>query len=311
MPGTLCRLAVLSLAAALCVAPGTAGAADAPGPVSVRLNFQPPKDWTETKRTTERPGLWRDWLFRDGTVVHSIVMSVTREDRPAAAYGEAAAASLKSAAGVSEVTSGPSTTCGDVPAYAYAYRSDRTPGHPLMIRHLLVDVAGLVGDVSYAHPPDVADRTDALDAMSTFCDQQIYAIRPPAGWKSLGMFSPGNAGIGMFTSPDANSTLIGLAVAMPARTGALFLTSNQSKKGSTLISEGDETCGAQRIHRTHWRNASDKGVKLDEMVAAYHHGVSYLYTYTRPESSPADPEALRALTSFCDAGAALATPAPS
>jgi hypothetical protein len=92
--------------------------------------------------------------------------------------------------------------------------------------------------------------------------------------------------------------------------GALFLTANQSKKGGTLLSEGDETCGAVRIHRTHWRNTSDKGVQLDETVAAYHHGVSYLYSYTRPESAPADPEAQRALTSFCDAGAALATPAP-
>jgi hypothetical protein len=291
--------------------PLAARAADSdPGASGVALNFQPPKGWTETHRTTDRPGLWRDWLVRDGAVVHSLVMSVTREDRSAIPYGERAAAAMKSLSGTSQLTSGPATTCGDVPAYTYAYRSDRTAGHPLIIRHLIVDIGPMVGDLSYARPPDAADRTDALDAMSTFCDRQIYAMRPPAAWKSMGMSSPGNPGVGAFTSPSGDATLIALAVALPVSIGTALMAPNQSKKDMTRLSEADDTCGAQRIHRARWRSTSDKGAQLVETVTGYHHGASYLYTYTRPENAPADPEAERALTSFCDAGAALATPAP-
>jgi hypothetical protein len=294
------------------IAPPLAVRAADPDPAasSVTLNFQPPKGWTETHRTTGRPGLWRDWLVQDGDVLHSLVVSVTREDRTAIPYGENAVATIKSIAGISQVTSAPATVCGDVPAYTYTYRSDRTAGHPLIIRHLLVDIGPMVGDVSYARPPEAADRTDALDAMSTFCDQKVYAMRAPAGWKSMGMSSPGNPGIGAFTSPSGDGTMIGLAVAMPVRAAAALQGPTQLKNGATLISDADETCGSIHVRHARWRGDGGKGPQVVETVAGYRHGTSYMYTYTRPESTPADPEAERALTSFCDAGAALATPAP-
>ena len=301
------RVAAVLLAAFAAMLPPLAGAQSG----NLRLNFSPPKDWTDSTRPNDRPGVWKDWVVRDGGAVHSIVLSVTRESRPAAEYGPANVEAMKSIPGVTLLESGPATTCGDVPAFTYTYRSDRTPGHPMIIRHVLVDVGSLLGDVSYAHPPDVADRSDAVDALSTFCDQQIYAIHAPAGWKSIGMSSPGNPGVGGFTSPSGDATVIGIAVAVPARIGAMFLTPNQTKDGMTLLSEGDETCGAQRVHRTRWRQSAEKGPQLVEMVAGYHHGASYLYSYTHPESAPADTEAQRALTSFCDTGATLATPAPA
>ena len=73
---------------------------------------------------------------------------------------------------------GPSTTCGNVPAYTYTYRSDRTPNHPMIIRHVLVDIGPLLGDASYARPPDEPDRADALEALSTLCDAGAVSATP-------------------------------------------------------------------------------------------------------------------------------------
>jgi hypothetical protein len=312
MPRPFHCLAAVSAAACLLTAPPAARAAEpAPAADAVPLTFQAPKGWTEVTRSSDRPGLWRDWTFHEGGIVHSIVLSVTRQDRLAAPSAEATAAALRSVAGVSQVTSGPVTTCGDVPAHAYAYRSDRTPDHPLIIQHLLVDVGSFVGDVSYAHPPGVADRADALDALTTLCDQQIYALRAPATWKSVGMYSPGNPGVGMFSSPAGDETLMGIAVAMPARLGAMKPASKPSGNASAVPAEADETCGTSIVHRARWRTVSEKGTYLVEAVTGYRHGARYLYTYTRGASLPADPEAERALTSFCESGATLATPAPS
>ncbi len=292
------RIAALALAAFAAALPSVAGAQAAP-PGNLRLNFAPPKGWTDSTRPNDRPGIWKDWVLRDGGTTHSIVLSVTRENAPAAVYGAASVNFMKGVPGVTLLESGAATACGDVPAYTYVYRSDRTPGHPMIIRHLLVDVGSLLGDVSYARPPDAADRADARDAMSTLCEQQIYTPRAPAGWKSGGMYSPDNPGIGAFTSPAGDATLIALAVAMPVRLAQAMLGPTSLKSGATLIADAEETCGTTRVRHARWRATSDKGAQLVETVAGYRHGTSYMYTYTRPESTPVDPEAERTLTSFC------------
>ncbi len=156
-------------------------ATDAPPAVNgVTLNFVVPKGWSVVTRPTERPGYWKDWTIRDGGAVHSLVLSVTRETRRALTYGEAAIVAYKSLPNVKMLDYGPTTTCGDVPAFGYTYRSDRTPGHPLIIRHVLVDIGPGLGDVSYAHAPGVPDRPDALATLNSLCEKRIDATPVPA-----------------------------------------------------------------------------------------------------------------------------------
>jgi len=304
------RFAAVMLAAFVAALASEASAQPAPSG-NLRLNFAPPKDWTDSTRPSDRPGVWKDWFVRDGGMVHSIVLSVTRESRRAAEYGAASVAFMKSTAGVTLLESGPATSCGDVPAFTYTYRSDRTPGHPMIIRHVLVDVGTLLGDVSYARPPDAADRADARDAISTLCEQQIYAPRAPAGWRAGGISAAGRIGIDAFTAPAGDATVIALAVPAPISMQTKMLAPAVLASGATLVADGEETCGATRVRRTRYRTGSDADAKLTETLSGYRHGVGYVYTYSRPESTPLDPEAERALTSFCDAGATLATPAPS
>jgi hypothetical protein len=302
------RFAAVVLAALIAAFPSAGSAQSAPGG-NVSLNFAPPKDWTDSSRLSDRPGYWKDWAMRDGGAVHSIVLSVTRENLRGVAYGTASVEQMKNTAGVTLLESGPATTCGDVPAFTYTYRSDRTPGHPMIIRHVIVDIGPLLGDVSYAHPPDVADRSDALDALSTMCERQIYAPRAPAGWKSGGIRAAGQFGVDAFTAPAGDATLIALAVPAPISMQAVLMAPKVLRADETLVGGGEETCGATRVRRTRYRTGSGSSAKLTETLSGYRHGVSYLYSYARPESTPPDPEAERALTSFCDAGATLATPA--
>ncbi len=308
MPDRLRALISLSAAVALLAVPLVARADDpAPGASASRLslNFQVPKGWADTTRPTDRAGYWREWAIRDGNAVHSLVMSVTRESSRAAAYGAAAAAQLASMPGSSQMTSGATTTCGDVPAFQYTYRTDRTPDHPLIIRHVLVDIGTLVGDLSYARPPDAADRQDALDAISTFCERHIYRAEAPAGWKAL-MMSVGEAGLGMFSSPSGDSTVMAMGVPMPVRAAEAMAGATMVKNGATLISDADEVCGSIHVRHARWRSVNAKGPQVFESVGGYHLGVRYVYTYERPESAPPDPGAEHVLTSFCD----QAAPAP-
>jgi hypothetical protein len=151
MPGRFRMPAVLVLAAAFAALPLASSADDpAPAPGSVRLKFAAPKGWTDDTRPTGRAGVWRSWVVRDAGVVESIVLSVTHESRTAGPYVEATIAYLKTAANVTVMDFGPATTCGNVPAFTYTYRSDRTP-------------------------PDEPDRADAL---STLCDAEAMTATP-------------------------------------------------------------------------------------------------------------------------------------
>jgi hypothetical protein len=316
MPRRKRTVAFLALAAAVVALPARSFADEPtvtrPASGSLALNFAAPKGWTDETRPSNRPGLWRDWAFRDGGgVVHSIVLSLTRESQPAAAYGPAAVAYFKTAANVSLIDSGPTTTCGDVPAFRYSYRSERTPGHPLVIVHVLVDIAGLLGDVSYAHPPDVADRADALDALSTMCDEKIYAMRAPAGWQRAGLVAKNSPGVDTFMAPGKRSALVALAVSAPVSNGAQQLAPTTVRPPATLVSDVEEPCGTLRVRHSVIRTDGKNGADIIETVSGYRHGASYVYAYTHPEAERADPEAQRALTSFCDPNATLATPVPS
>jgi hypothetical protein len=318
MPRRKRTVAFLALAAAVVALPARSFADEPtvtrPASGSLALNFAAPKGWTDETRPSNRPGLWRDWAFRDGGgVVHSIVLSLTRESQPAAAYGPAAVAYFKTAANVSLIDSGPTTTCGDVPAFRYSYRSERTPGHPLVIVHVLVDIAGLLGDVSYAHPPDVADRADALDALSTMCDQKIYAMRAPAGWQRGGVTAKNAPGVDGFTTPGSRAALIALAVPAPVPSHVEHPAPTTVNPPATLVSDVEEPCGALHVRHAVFRSEGPNGAgtMIAEDVAGYRHGVSYLYSYVRPAAERADPEAQRALTSFCDPNATLATPVPT
>jgi len=303
------RFAAVLLAAFAAALPLLAGAQSAP-PGSLRLNFAPPKDWSDTTRPNDRPGVWKDWMVRDGGAVHSIVLSVTRESRPAAEYGPANVEAMKGITGVTMMESGPATTCGDVPAFTYTYRSDRTPGHPMIIRHLIVDVGPLLGDVSYARPPDAADRTDARDAMNTLCEQQTYAPRAPAAWRAGRITSVGPNAIDIFTAPAGGASLMMLAIPGPP-SAPRTLAVSQLGPGATVLADGEETCGTTPVRRMRYRTGSGAGAKLDEVVSGYRHGMRYVYTYSRPAATPLDPDAELALTSFCDANAVLATPPPA
>lgn len=309
MDDRLHRLAAATLAAIAVAVPQAAGAQSPPAP-NVQLNFAVPPGWTDSTRPNGRPGLWKDWVIRDGADVHSIVLSLTRERLPAQPYGAAAADGLKGEAGVALLESGPATTCGDVAAYTYTYRSERTPGHPMIIRHVLVDVASLLADVSYARPPDAADRTDARDALSTLCERQLYAPRAPAGWRAGRITSFTKNPMDVFTAPAGGASLI--AFAFPAAAGApKTLPVAQLGPGATVIADGEETCGTTPVRRTRYRTGSGAETKLAEVVSGYRHGIRYVYTYSRPEATPIDPDAELALTSFCDAGATLALPPPA
>ena len=303
------RFTAVLLAAIAVALPPLAGAQSAPSG-SLRLNFAPPKGWTDTTRPNDRPGVWKDWMVRDGGAVHSIVLSVTRESRPAAEYGPANVEALKGITGVTMMESGPATTCGDVPAFTYTYRSDRTPGHPMIIRHLLVDVGSLLGDVSYARPPDAADRADARDAMNMLCDQQTYAPRAPVAWRYGRITSVAPNALEIFTAPTGGASLMALAIAGPP-SGPRTLPVAQLGPGAAVLSDAEETCGTTLVRRTRYRTGSGAAVKLDEVVSGYRHGMRYVYTYSRPEATPLDPDAELALTSFCDAAATLATPPPA
>ena len=314
MPGRRRPFAVLSLACAVVAMPLGSQAQDASGGSALRLNFIAPKGWAETTRRSDRAGLWRSWALNDHGAVHSIVLSVTREESPAAAYGAANAAAIASLPGTSNVKSGEATACGDVSAFQFTYRSDRTAGHPMIIRHLFVDVGPLVGDVSYAHPPDTPERPDAVDAMSTLCEERVYAMHAPAGWRRGGLRASDNPGVDAFVSPSGDQRLIALAVRAPASMGAKALAPTVVTGGATVIADADETCGALHVRHSSWRTgASSAGTapQVVEQVAGYRHGVSYLYTYTRGESAAADRDAERALTSFCAPDATLATPPPA
>ena len=317
MPG-LRAFAVLSLACAFAAFPVGSPAQDAPPAGDMRLNFVPPKGWTDTTMSEGRPGLWKSWRIRDGDAVHSIVLSVTRENRNAEASVRANAAALTSLAGTSNLSMGAATACGDVPAYALSYRSDRTPGHPMIIRHLFVDIGPLIGDISYAHPPETAERPDAAEAMSTLCDQRIYAMRAPLGWRGGAMRSSDHPGVDAYVSPGGDQTLIALAVSAGAGMAAKALAPTVVGGGATVIADAEESCGTTRVRHSRWRSPGTSGTgtaagapQLVEQVAGYRHGVSYLYTYTRGVAAAADPDAERALTSFCAPDARLATPPPA
>ena len=309
--------AAVVLAFGCAVFPPASNADDpAPGSSSIRLNFVAPKGWNEDTRPNSRPGIWKNWVVRENRDLHSMVLSVTRESRTLGPYVEANTGAIRTAPGISNVQSGPATTCGDVAALAYSYRSDRTAGHPLLIKHVVVEIAtfpgsgALIGDVSYAHSPDAADRADALDAMSTLCDERIYAMRGPAGWRSGGIRASDRPGVDAFSSPSSDATLIALAVPAPVSTAARQLQPTVLT-GATLISDADETCGSIHVRRARWRSTGPSGApQVVEQVAGYRHGASYVYVYSRGESVPLDPAAERALTSFCDADATLATPPP-
>jgi hypothetical protein len=314
-------VALMMLAA--CALPSGARADDptpapsaTPQPRSGALNFVPPPGWTDTTRPSGRPGVWRDWAIQDGTATHSIVLSVTRESRRALPYGDASVAMFKSLANVKVLESGPATVCGDVPAFAYTYRSDRDPAHPLVIRHVLVDIGPMLGDVSYAHPPDVADRSDALDALSTFCTREIYAMRAPAGWRHSvvpGLAGKDIPGVDGFTAPTGNSALIALAHSDTVRRGATMLAPSQARAPTAVVSDAEEQCGTVRVRHTVLRAPGKDGAgpQIMETVAGYRHGTTYFYSYVHPEAERADAEAQRALTSFCQPDAALATPMPT
>lgn len=296
------------------------GQADAQAPAAsaattTSVNFVPPKGWSDTSRPNGRPGLWKDWSIQDGADVHSIVLSVTRETRRAAAYGDDAVAAFKQLSFVKMLDSGPTTVCGDVPAFGYTYRSDRNAAHPLIIRHLLVDIGPALGDVSYAHAPGVADRADALDAMSTLCDKQIYAMQAPAGWRRRdipGLSPKDPRGIDGFTAPSGGGVLLALAVSNSVRAGTA-VPPPTNDAASEVVSDAQEQCGTVRVHHTVLRTPGVNGLgpKILETVSGYRHGVSYVYSYVRPEAEPADAGAQHALSSFCDATATLATPPPT
>lgn len=323
MPALLRRSFALALALVACyvLAPVAAPADEPAAPTAppragtLSLNFVPPKGWTDVTRPNDRPGLWKDWTIQDGAVVHSFVLSVTRESRRALKYGDAAVAMFKTFPNVTVLDSGPATACGDVPAFAYTYRSDRTPGHPLVIRHLLVDIGTALGDVSYAHPPGIPDRTDALDAMTTLCERQIFAMRAPPGWRRGAV--PGVAsdspGVDGFTAPAGTGALIALAVGDSVRHGAAMLGPTQTSPPAAVISDAEERCGTVRVRHALVRTPGKDGAgaQILETVSGYRHGATYVYSYVHPEAEPADPGAQRALTSFCDANATLATPPPA
>ncbi|MBV8579853.1 MAG: hypothetical protein JOZ86_04385 [Candidatus Eremiobacteraeota bacterium] len=308
------RFAAAFALALMVVVPAAAHADDDSGsPTTMTLNFVPPKGWTDDTRPNNRPGLWRDWVIRDGATVHSIVLSVTREKLTAIPLGEAAVAFFKLDSAVSQVTGGPATVCGDVPAFRYQYRSDRTAGHPLVIVHVLVDVGTFLGDVSYAWPAGGAPRADALDALTTMCEQRIYAMRAPAGWRGSDVLASGpHIGVQSFVAPTGHGALVALAVSEPASDAAKMLAPAVANAGGTVLSDGEETCGAIRVRHTRMRvlGKDTDGPGIIEEVAGYRHGASYVYTYVRPEAEAADPLAQRALTSFCATDAVLATPAP-
>jgi hypothetical protein len=287
-----------------------------PPTFTTSLNFVPPKGWTDSTRPTDRAGFWKDWAIQDGGVTHSFVLSVTRESRRALPYGDASVVMFKTLPNVTVLSSGPTTACGDVPAFEYAYRSDRTPGHPLIIRHLLVDIGPLLGDVSYAHPPDIADRADALDAMTTLCEKQIYAMRAPSGWRRNdipGVKANDARGVDGFSSPTGNGVLLALAVSNSVRAGAAILALSHAEPPAAVVSDAEEQCGSVRVRHAVVRAPGPNGAgpRILETVSGYRHGATYVYSYVHPEAERADPDAQRALTSFCDANAALATPAPA
>jgi hypothetical protein len=301
----------LAVAGALVVAFPPASEAQTPPPSgSVTLNFVPPKGWTDESRPNGRPGYWKDWGIRDGANVHSLVLSVTREKLAAAPYRAAAVEYFKTSPNRTILDSGPATTCGDVAAYRYSYRSNVLPDHPMIIVHVLVDMGTLLGDVSYSHAPGVADRADALDAMSTLCDAQIYAMRPPDGWRRGAIMHTDKPGVDGFTAPEGHGALIALAVSSPVTNRELAAT--VMKPPSTVLSDAEEQCGSLRVRHAVSRSPKAKGdaAEILETVAGYRHGASYFYSHVHPEAEPADPQAQRALTSFCDAAATLATPVP-
>ncbi|HEV2737338.1 MAG TPA: hypothetical protein VGU66_02055 [Candidatus Elarobacter sp.] len=312
----LAVVACFALAPAAALADGPATSATPPPARTAVLNFVPPKGWADSTRANGRPGFWKDWTIADGGVVHSFVLSVTNETRRALQYGDAAIAMYKTLPNVTLLEFGPTTACGDVPAFAYAYRSDRTTEHPLIIRHLLVDIGPALGDVSYAHPPGAADRADALDAMTTMCERQIYAMRPPLAWRRSsvpGITAKEAPGVDGYTAPTGNGALIALGVADSVRHGAAALAPAQANAPATVISDAEEACGAVRVRhaviRTPGKNGA--GPEILETVSGYRHGATYFYSYVHPEAERADPDAQRALMSFCDVNAALATPAPA
>jgi hypothetical protein len=314
--GMLMMLAACALPSAARADDPTPAPSAAPHATSTALNFVPPTGWTDVSRPSSRPGIWRDWSIQDGAVTHSIVLSVTRDTARAQAYGDASVAMFRSLPTAKLLESGPATVCGDVPAFAYTYRSDRNPAHPLLIRHVLVDIGPLLGDVSYAHPPDAADRPDALDAMSTFCVREIYAMRAPAGWRrSLlpGLEGKDVPGVEGFTAPSGKSALIALAHADSVRRGAAMLAPAQVRAPTTVVSDAEEQCGTVRVRHAVKRAPGKDGAgpEIMETVAGYRHGATYFYSYVHPEAERADPDAQRALTSFCDPNAALATPLPA
>ncbi len=201
--------------------------------------------------------------MRDGSVVHSIVLTLTRESRPAATYGPASAQALTHEAGVTLLESGPATVCGDVPAYSFTYRSERTPGHPMIIRHVLVDVGSLLGDVSYAHPPEAAERADARDALTTLCEQQFYVPRVPASWRSAHITSIGQNTIDMFSAPSGGAKLIARVAPAPAGAPPRALAPAELGAGAAMIDESDETCGTTHVRRAHYRTEVRRGHLAD------------------------------------------------
>ncbi len=297
------------LAACVVVAPLLTRADD---PTAMKINFVPPEGWSDLplpEAQGRTSGYWHDWGYRDGAVLHTLVLSATRAGQPAAAFGAAMVAAFAKTPGRTVLASGPATACGDVPAFTYTYRSDATPAHPLVIRHLLVDLGPLLGDVSYGHPPDVADRPDALDAMGSLCTQTIYAMRAPASWRGGGLRAMARPGVDAFIAPDGRGALIALALPRPPSAAAEALAPYKLTGNATLISDEREQCGAIVVRRARYSAPDRSGtVQLTENVSGYRHGITYNYTYTRAITESSDADAQRALTSFCDGTAALATP---
>ena len=165
---------------------------------------------------------------------------------------------------------------------------------------------------SYAHPPGVADRSDALDAMSTFCMREIYAMRAPAGWRHdvvPGLAGKDIPGVDGFTAPDAETARLIALARCGHRAAGRRRRSRRRKRArrprSSAMRKNSAApcaCGTPCYARPA-KTAPDP--QIMETVAGYRHGTTYFYSYVHPEAERADPEAQRALTSFCQPDAAL------
>jgi hypothetical protein len=216
---------------------------------------------------------------------HSLVASATQTTSALTTVVDAMEtfANMRHAVDVARTDAPP--LCG-MPSMRLAYGF--TGGLTFVFRYTVVRGRLLIA--SYGRPTGSAADPTALAALDTLCSG-VHQPGGPAGWTLETPFSTN----GSAWRPAPGSRSLVAQLAAPAQPGR-NLGDQPADVHGTVTADRKETCGAITIRRM-TTNLDDGRIR--EFASGAVNGYDYVVSYVRPAPEPADPGALKTLTSFC------------